>query len=114
MLGRNSLLRPALKNYHGPCVKKPVLQLPCLNARGTPAIVLQTLPRWIAVVDKVEWSMVKDGNSDKTVKVAGANSVDRRTHQGRARGFMAGLDAKLRVGAGLITNTDAGIFCIAP
>jgi glycosyltransferase involved in cell wall biosynthesis len=59
----------------------------------------------------VEWLIINDGSTDKTIEVAKANGVDHvvdlGTHQGLARGFMAGLDACLRNGADIIVNTDA-------
>jgi glycosyltransferase involved in cell wall biosynthesis len=59
----------------------------------------------------VEWLIINDGSSDKTIEVAKANGVnhvvDLGSHQGLARGFMAGLDACLRHGADIIVNTDA-------
>jgi len=92
-------------------VKKLIIQLPCFNEEGTLAIALQALPRQLAGVECVEWLIVNDGSSDRTVEVARANGVDHivdlGTHQGLARGFLAGLDAGLRAGADIIVNTDA-------
>ena len=85
--------------------------MPCYNEEGTLAIALNALPRQVAGVDKVEWLIINDGSSDRTIEVARANGVDHvvdlGTHQGLARGFMAGLDACLRHGADVIVNTDA-------
>ena len=92
-------------------MKKLIIQMPCYNEEGTLAIALQALPRQVAGVDKVEWLIINDGSSDKTIEVARANGVDHIvdlvTHHGLARGFMAGLDAGLRHGADIIVNTDA-------
>jgi glycosyltransferase involved in cell wall biosynthesis len=92
-------------------VKKLIIQMPCYNEEGTLAIALQALPRQVPGVDKVEWLIINDGSSDKTIEVACANGVDHIvdlvTHHGLARGFMAGLDASLRHGADIIVNTDA-------
>jgi len=92
-------------------VKKLIIQMPCYNEEGTLAIALKALPRQVEGVDKVEWLIINDGSSDKTIEVARANGVDHvvdlGTHQGLARGFMAGLDACLRHGADVIVNTDA-------
>ncbi|HET6409477.1 MAG TPA: glycosyltransferase family 2 protein [Chthoniobacteraceae bacterium] len=92
-------------------MKKLIIQLPCYNEEGTLAIALNALPRQVPGVDKVEWLIINDGSSDKTIEVAKANGVDHvvdlGTHQGLARGFMAGLDACLRQGADIIVNTDA-------
>ena len=69
--------------------------MPCYNEEGTLAIALKALPREVAGVDKVEWLIINDGSSDRTIEVARENGVDHvvdlGTHQGLARGFMAGL-----------------------
>jgi glycosyltransferase involved in cell wall biosynthesis len=92
-------------------VKKLIIQIPCYNEEGTLAIALQALPREVPGIDKVEWLIINDGSTDKTIEVARANGVDHIVdlgyHQGLARGFMAGLDACLRAGADIIVNTDA-------
>lgn len=94
-----------------PRVKKLIIQIPCHNEEGTLAIALAALPRKVPGVDKVEWLIISDGCTDKTIEVARANGVDHvvdlGAHQGLARGFMAGLDACLRAGADIIVNTDA-------
>ncbi len=92
-------------------MKKLIIQMPCYNEEETLGIALQALPREVAGVDKVEWLIINDGSSDRTIEVARANGVDHivdlGTHQGLARGFVAGLDAGLRAGADIIVNTDA-------
>jgi glycosyltransferase involved in cell wall biosynthesis len=92
-------------------VKKLVIQIPCYNEEGTLAVALQALPRQVPGFDKVEWLIINDGSTDKTIEVAKANGVDHVVdlgyHQGLARGFIAGLDASLRAGADVVVNTDA-------
>ena len=92
-------------------MKKLIIQIPCYNEEGTLAVTLQALPRQLQGVDKVEWLIINDGSTDKTVEVARANGVDHIVdlgyHHGLARGFIAGLDAALRAGADIIVNTDA-------
>jgi len=90
---------------------KLIIQIPCYNEEGTLAIALAALPRQIPGIDKVEWLIIDDGSTDKTVEVALANGVDHIVHlphnQGLAKGFMAGLEACLKAGADIIVNTDA-------
>ena len=90
---------------------KLIIQMPCYNEEGTLAIALAALPRQVEGIDKVEWLIINDGSSDRTIEVAKANGVDHVVdlgyHHGLARGFMAGLDACLRQGADIIVNTDA-------
>jgi len=92
-------------------VKKLIIQMPCLNEEGTLAIALKALPRTVPGIDVVEWLIINDGSTDRTIEIAKENGVDHivdlRTHHGLARGFMAGLDAGLRAGADIIVNTDA-------
>jgi len=92
-------------------VKKLVIQIPCYNEEQTLGIALDALPRTAPGIDKVEWLIVDDGSTDRTVEVAREHGVDHVVrlpkNQGLARGFMAGLAASLRAGADIIVNTDA-------
>ena len=84
-------------------MKKLIIQVPCFNEEGTLAIALQALPRRVAGVDQVEWLVIDDGSTDRTVEIARANGVDHVV----ALGTHQGLDAGLRAGADIIVNTDA-------
>ena len=97
---------------------KLIIQIPCYNEEGTLAIALAELPRELDGVDVVEWLVIDDGSTDKTVEVALANGVDHivtmKRNSGLAKVFMAGLDACLRLGADIIVNTDAdNQYCAA-
>jgi len=90
---------------------KLIIQIPCYNEAKTLRIALDALPQEIDGIDEIEYLIINDGSSDKTVEVAknwGVNYiVNLKQNQGLARGFMAGLDAALRNGADIIVNTDA-------
>ena len=90
---------------------KLIVQIPCLNEEATLAEILRDVPRTIPGVDVVEVLVIDDGSTDRTSEVArenGADHVVRFTrHKGLAAGFMAGLDACVRLGADVIVNTDA-------
>ena len=90
---------------------KLVIQIPCLNEEASLPTTLAALPRSLAGVDHVEWLIVDDGSTDRTVEVARAHGVDHVVHfpsnQGLARAFTAGLEAAVRAGADVIVNTDA-------
>lgn len=90
---------------------KLIIQIPCYNESKTLSIALNELPRKVEGFDKVEWLIINDGSTDNTVEVAQANGVDHiisfTNNQGLARGFMAGLNECLKLGADVIVNTDA-------
>lgn len=91
--------------------RKLIIQVPCYNEEQTLEITLAQLPREVPGFDVVEWLIIDDGSMDRTVEVARSNGVDHvvsmRHNQGLARGFMAGLEACLKLGADVIVNTDA-------
>jgi glycosyltransferase involved in cell wall biosynthesis len=90
---------------------KLVIQIPCFNEEETLPLTLADLPREVAGVDIVEWLVVDDGSTDRTVEVAVACGVDHvvrhRRNRGLAAAFLTGLDAALRAGADVVVNTDA-------
>ena len=90
---------------------KLVVQIPCLNEEESLPQVLAELPREVVGFDEVEWLVVDDGSTDRTVEVARTHGVDHlvrlTTNKGLATAFQAGLDAALKLGADVIVNTDA-------
>ena len=90
---------------------KLIIQIPCLNEEESLPRVLAELPRAVVGFDDVEWLVVDDGSTDRTVEVAREHGVDHlvrlTTNKGLATAFQAGLDAALKLGADVIVNTDA-------
>ena len=90
---------------------KVIIQIPCYNEEATLAIALKYLPRKLKGVDTIEWLIIDDGSTDRTVEVAKRNGVDHVIHfkknRGLAEGFKAGVDACISLGADIIVNTDA-------
>jgi glycosyltransferase involved in cell wall biosynthesis len=90
---------------------KLIIQIPCFNEEQTLPETLADLPREVPGVDVVEWLVVDDGSTDRTVEVARAGGVEHvvrlTNNRGLAAGFQAGLDACLKLGADIIVNTDA-------
>src|SRR3954468_2105940 len=90
---------------------KLIIQIPCFNEQEQLPSTLADLPRDIAGVDQVEWLVIDDGSTDRTVEVARENGVDHvvrlTNNKGLAAGFQAGLDACLKLGADIVVNTDA-------
>ncbi len=90
---------------------KLIIQIPCFNEEHALPDTLRDLPREIPGIDAVEWLVIDDGSTDRTVEVARAGGVDHvvrlTNNRGLAAGFQAGLDACLKLGADVIVNTDA-------
>jgi glycosyltransferase involved in cell wall biosynthesis len=90
---------------------KLIIQIPCLNEERTLPVTLADLPRELPGFDEIEWLIIDDGSTDRTVEVARAHGVDHivrlTNNKGLASGFQAGLDAALKLGADVIVNTDA-------
>ncbi len=90
---------------------KLVIQIPCFNEEATLPATVADLPREVPGFDVVEWLVIDDGSTDRTVEVAAELGVDHIVSHGRNRGlaaaFLTGLDAALRAGADVIVNTDA-------
>ena len=90
---------------------KLIIQIPCLNEEKTLPFTIRDIPRQIEGIDEVEILVIDDGSTDKTTQVAKALGVDHiaqfTSTKRLARGFMAGLDSCLKLGADIIVNTDA-------
>jgi glycosyltransferase involved in cell wall biosynthesis len=90
---------------------KLIIQIPCFNEEATLPGTLADLPRAIEGIEAVEWLVIDDGSTDRTVEVArehGVQHIVRLTNnRGLAAAFQAGLDASLKLGADIIVNTDA-------
>ncbi|MEI2701011.1 MAG: glycosyltransferase family 2 protein [Baekduia sp.] len=90
---------------------KLIIQIPCLNEEQTLPATIADLPREVPGFQSVEWLVIDDGSTDRTIEVArecGVDHIVRLTNnKGLAAGFQAGLDACLKLGADVIVNTDA-------
>ncbi|MCL1884889.1 MAG: glycosyltransferase [Defluviitaleaceae bacterium] len=90
---------------------KLIIQIPCYNEEKTLPQTFADLPQQIGGIQSIEYLIINDGSSDKTVEVAreiGINHiVNFSGNKGLAKAFMAGIDACLHLGADIIVNTDA-------
>jgi len=90
---------------------KLIIQIPCWDEEEQLPATLADLPRSVPGVDRVEWLVIDDGSTDRTVEVARENGVDHivrlTNNKGLAAAFQAGLDAALKLGADIVVNTDA-------
>lgn len=92
-------------------MRKLLIQIPCYNEEQVLPRTLAALPRHVPGFDRVEWLIIDDGSTDRTVAVARQAGADHVVslprNQGLARAFVAGLEACLKAGADVIVNTDA-------
>jgi len=90
---------------------KLIIQIPCLNEADHLPATIADLPRALPGIDVIEYLVIDDGSTDATSQVARAHGADHivrfTRRKGLAAGFMAGLDAAVRLGADVIVNTDA-------
>ena len=90
---------------------KLIIQIPCFNEEEHLPVTLAALPKEVEGFEIVEWLVIDDGSSDRTVEVAkshGVHNIVRLTNnKGLASAFQAGLDAALKLGADVVVNTDA-------
>src|SRR5436853_7934560 len=90
---------------------KLIIQIPCFNEADQLPQTLSELPRQLDGFDAVELLVIDDGSTDDTVAVARAAGVEHivelTNNKGLATAFQAGIDTALKLGAGVIVNTDA-------
>lgn len=91
--------------------KKLIIQIPCLNEEENLAATINDLPREIEEIDVIEYLVVDDGSTDRTVEVAkewGVHHIlSMGTNRGLATAFKAGVEYALDNGADILVNTDA-------
>jgi glycosyltransferase involved in cell wall biosynthesis len=89
---------------------KLIIQIPCYNEETTLPLTLQDLPRTLPGVDLIEYLVVDDGSTDRTVQLARELGIQHivchKSNRGLAAAFVTGLEAALAAGADIIVNTD--------
>ncbi|MBN1457436.1 MAG: glycosyltransferase family 2 protein [Sedimentisphaerales bacterium] len=89
---------------------KLIIQIPCYNEENTLPEVVRDLPKELPGVDVIEYLIIDDGSSDKTVQIARELGVHHvlslGTNRGLAFAFLAGIERCLDLGADIIVNTD--------
>jgi glycosyltransferase involved in cell wall biosynthesis len=90
---------------------KLIVQIPAFNEEATIAQTLRDIPKKIDGITSIESLVIDDGSSDNTAEAArkagATHVVQLKTHRGLSSAFLAGINAALRLGAGIIVNTDA-------
>jgi len=89
---------------------KLIIQIPCYNEEKTLPETLAGLPRQIEGIDAIEFLIIDDGSTDRTVQVARDLGVHHIVSMGSNRGlaaaFLKGIRRCAELGADLIVNTD--------
>ena len=91
---------------------KLIIQIPCFNEENTLPAVFEEMPRSIPGIDVIEYQIIDDGSTDRTVEVARALGVHhvvsagRRNRRWLGRAFRLGIDHALQHGADIVVNTD--------
>jgi len=89
---------------------KLIIQIPCYNEEKTLPEVIGDLPRQLPQVDEIEYLVIDDGSTDRTVEAARELGVHHilslGSNQGLATAFAKGIIKSLESGADIIVNTD--------
>lgn len=90
---------------------KLIIQIPCLNEENTLPETVADLPRVIPGIDVIEFMVIDDGSTDKTVEIARQLGVEHvislGSNRGLATAFRRGVEYALAQGADIVVNTDA-------
>lgn len=89
---------------------KLIIQIPCYNEEKTLPLVLKELPKKIEGIDIIEYQIINDGSTDKTVEVAKKYGVHHIVeyvgNKGLGVAFKTGIEHALMQGADIVVNTD--------
>lgn len=91
---------------------KLVIQIPCFNEEKTLPLVFKGMPKSIPGIDKIEYQIIDDGSTDKTITVAKKLGVHHivsyrgKNRRWLGRAFKLGVDHALKIGADILVNTD--------
>src|ERR687894_371762 len=72
---------------------KLIIQIPCFDEEQTLPETLGDLPREIPGIETVEWLVIDDGSTDRTIQVAREGGVDHVARLTNNKGLLAGEEA---------------------
>jgi glycosyltransferase involved in cell wall biosynthesis len=89
---------------------KLIIQIPCYNEEQTLPAVVADLPRSLPGIEAIEYLVIDDGSTDRTVEIARQLGVHHvlslGSNRGLATAFLAGVRRCVELGADIIVNTD--------
>ena len=89
---------------------KLIIQIPCLNEEETLPVTVKDLPTSLPGVTSIEYLIIDDGSSDRTIEVAKELGVHHvvgfKGNRGLAKAFQLGINSCLDRSADIIVNTD--------
>jgi glycosyltransferase involved in cell wall biosynthesis len=91
---------------------KLIIQIPCFNEEQTLPAVFREMPLSIPGITSIEFQIIDDGSTDRTVEVARELGVHHVVSAGctnrrwLGRAFRLGVDNALKAGADILVNTD--------
>ncbi len=89
---------------------KLIVQIPCYNEEKTLPQVIEDLPRELPGIDRIEYLVIDDGSTDRTVETArdlGVHHITSlKSNRGCGAAFQHGLQMCIELGADIIVNTD--------
>lgn len=89
--------------------RKLVITIPCLNEEKSLPAVLESIPKKIRGIEKIDVVVINDGSTDQTVEIAKKHNafiINHKRNLGLARSFEDGIKKALDLGADIIVNTD--------
>lgn len=89
---------------------KLIIQIPCYNEELTLEQTVRDLPTQIDGIHEIEYMVIDDGSTDKTLEVAerlGVHHIVKQAYnKGLAKTFMNGITHALKYHADIVVNTD--------
>jgi len=88
---------------------KLVIIIPCFNEEKTLPQVLNSIPKRIKGIKKIEKVVIDDGSTDKTAEVAKKNRViivSHKINSGLGTAFKTGINTALERGASIVVTLD--------